>query len=653
MEQTRQRLITLFGTAKPAAAYRLLRAGQLEARLECGNLRYVRFDGEEVLRAVGYVVRDRDWGTCEPKIANLSVDEGSEGFRVSYDATCLSAGVVLRYRAEIEGSSDGRLRFAAVAEPDDDFVTNRCGFTVLHPIEGVAGAAVTVEHVDGTREDARLPASIAPWQPLKEIRTLSHRVAGRFRATCRLEGDTFEMEDHRNWSDASFKTYVRPIEKPWPYVMPAGRPDSQSVSLSIEPLGSAARLGAAAAPDRMGGSVTVEVSPAEGSTGRHPAIGLVVAPEELPDAIANVAKLRAVGPQVVLCHFDPTAGHDAADIAAFAALQRLFPASYQLECVVPAEGSLTAELASVAEAARQAGLRLSSLSVCPSVDRQSTPPGSKWPDCPPLADVYAAARAAFPGIPLGGGMVSYFTELNRKRPPVGLLDFVTHATCPIVHAADDESVMETLEALPHITRSARTIIGDKPYHIGPSTIAMRQNPYGSQTMENPDRDRICMADNDPRHFGLFGSAWTLGYAAAVVDGSPAQLVPAAAVGPRGLISITNSTGGWSRNPLFHVVHWLAQIAGRAALPCSSSDPRRVAATAAVSEDGTSVLVANLTPHPIELKVDGSETSTAEVLDCAGWRNTEPSTRQEFWKGSTGELDAYAVALLRPTWIGKC
>ena len=88
---------------------------------------------------------------------------------------------------------------------------------------------------------------------------------------------------------------------------------------------------------------------------------------------------------------------------------------------------------------------------------------------------------------LGGGMFSYFTELNRKRPPVALLDFVTHATNPIVHAADDDSVMETLEALPHITRSARAIIGDLPYRIGPSTIAMRHEPLRDADDPEPAR----------------------------------------------------------------------------------------------------------------------------------------------------------------------
>jgi hypothetical protein len=31
-----------------------------------------------------------------------------------------------------------------------------------------------------------------------------------------MEGDAWEMEDHRNWLDASFKTYVRPLALPYP-----------------------------------------------------------------------------------------------------------------------------------------------------------------------------------------------------------------------------------------------------------------------------------------------------------------------------------------------------------------------------------------------------------------------------------------------------
>ena len=130
---------------------------------------------------------------------------------------------------------------------------------------------------------------------------------------------------------------------------------------------------------------------------------------------------------------------------------------------------------------------------------------------PSAAVIAQAARAAFPGLPLGGGMYSYFTELNRKRPPAGLHDYITHATCPIVHAADDRSVMETLECLPYIVRSTRAMTGATPYHIGPSQIGCRDNPYGASIPPNPDDRRVCLARNDPRQRGLFNAAWTLGY----------------------------------------------------------------------------------------------------------------------------------------------
>ena len=41
------------------------------------------------------------------------------------------------------------------------------------------------------------------------------------------------MEDQRNWTDASYKTYVRPLAKPWPYTLPKGESFTQSVTLTL------------------------------------------------------------------------------------------------------------------------------------------------------------------------------------------------------------------------------------------------------------------------------------------------------------------------------------------------------------------------------------------------------------------------------------
>ena len=102
-------------------------------------------------------------------------------------------------------------------------------------------------------------------------------------------------------------------------------------------------------------------------------------------------------------------------------------------------------------------------------------------------------------------MFSYFTELNRKRPPLDDLDLVTFTTSALVHAGDDRSVMEGLGALPFIAGSAAGIAGGKPVAVGPSAIGMRENPYGEKPMDNPGNIRQAMNYNDPRQRGLLGS----------------------------------------------------------------------------------------------------------------------------------------------------
>jgi D-apionolactonase len=442
-------------------------AGPLAAELVNGNLRTVRFDGTEVLRAIGYIVRDRDWGTYEPAITNFRLDQDDDRFSLGYDAECAgSDGARLRYSARIAGSAE-QLTFTATATPEGDFETNRCGFCILHPIVGLAGSPVSIEHTDGTVVETVLPELVDPWQPFKDMRAITHTVRPGLTAQCRMEGDTFEMEDQRNWSDASYKTYVRPLALPWPYVLPAGKPQTQTVTLRFS-----GRVAAVPAPRQDSTH-----RPALGETGPPLSeIGVVVYPGDVPATADHLDRLKELAPQALLLHFDPTAGHGAAAIEAFARLCRAYLAKVTLEFAVPCKENLDVEMAGLAALVRDASLTLDCLVVSPSVDRRSTPPGSKWPDCPPLEDVYAAARRAFPGLRLGGGMLSYFTELNRKRVPPAQLDFITHCTCPIVHASDDLSVMQSLAALEPITRSVRSIYEDKPYRIGPSTIAMRQNP---------------------------------------------------------------------------------------------------------------------------------------------------------------------------------
>ena len=226
------RAVKLCGTEATDAPTRRLSAGKLSVELENGQLRYVRFAGVEALRAVAFLVRDANWGTYAPEIEDLAIKETGDGFAVAYRAVCADSRQKLAYEARITGASDGSLAFDAVMAPETDFVTNRAGFVVLHPA-GLAGQRLKVTHVDGSEEETRFPERISPSQPVFDIRALAHEAAPGLWATCLMEGDAFEMEDQRNWTDASYKTYVRPLALPWGYTLARGSRHEQSVRLSF------------------------------------------------------------------------------------------------------------------------------------------------------------------------------------------------------------------------------------------------------------------------------------------------------------------------------------------------------------------------------------------------------------------------------------
>lgn len=572
----------LYGTDQPPPHRKILSAGKASVTLENGQLRHLRVGEAEAIRAVSFLVRDRDWGTVDPAITDLQITAG-DATRVSYTARYTIGSDMLETQVTLTLAPD-RLDAEAVAIAHGDVQTNRAGFTVLHPINGVAGAPVEVEHADGSLQKTRFPSLIAPWQPFMNIRALTHSASG-LKITCEFEGDVFEMEDQRQWGDASYKTYNRPLALPWPYMIANGEQIRQAVRLRWQ----AART---QAPIPAMRPRTVQ--------NRFPQTALLLDAEQARRAATHPADLRGIGPQRLLCHLDTKAGHGLAELVAFADLQNACPDHiYDLELIAacPPDGDLSTEFSGYAADLAQSGLKVASIMVCPSVDRQSTPPGSDWPACPALTDIHAAARATFPTHIIGGGMVSFFPELNRKPPPVHMLDFVSHGLNPIIHAADDISVMETLEAVPHILASARAMIGGAEYRLGPSTIAMRHNPYGSRTIPNPRRERICMAEDDPRQDGDFAAVWLLGLAANVARANVAVWTPAELYGPRGLIRDDGST-----RPVASMVAALSRHAGQPVRAATVS-----AGSAQIDFDGVSI-IANLTP------------GTADDLPPFGWQS---------------------------------
>jgi hypothetical protein len=638
------RAFLLTGTEETEPAPTPLAAGPLTALFDRGALRDIRWRGVEILRGVSFLARTPGWGTPAPEILGLRVESDGARFAVAYDALYRHAGQMLQARLSFVGA-DGRLRAGVVLAPQTDFTTNRSGFVVLHPLEGFAGTLVRIEHADGEIEEREIPLVISPGQPVFAIRALTHRPRPGLEVETRFTGDVFEMEDHRNWSDASFKTYSRPIGLPYPYELKAGEESEQAVEIALRETRRIAPAGS------RRGDARIEIGAPTGFDAPRLLVGLDGATAAAGLAYAD--RLDGLGRFAFLYRHDPGGGGEAA-LDALARWRRPFSAELILAGADDAEG----EIARFAAALAARGLTPDSVAAFPASDRRSFQPGEPRPPAPQDAAIAEALRRRFPGARLVGGTPAFFTELNRKRPPLGLFDVVSHATTPTVHAADDRSVIETLQSLPHIVRSAQRIAPGAAYRIGPIGIGARLNPYGAGPAPNPGQTRVGLADADPRQRGLLGAAWHLGYAATVAPLGVAELALGAPVGPFGLIStpapyrrpLWDDLAPGAVYPLWHVAADLAEAAGRALLAASSGDAR-LAVLAYRGAAGRVALVANLAPETVRANIAGFGAAKVRVLDVksalAAARDPAAfrAEASPLLAGAALTLDAYATAQL--------
>jgi hypothetical protein len=255
-------------------------------------------------------------------------------------------------------------------------------------------------------------------------------------------------------------------------------------------------------------------------------------------------------------------------------------------------------------------------------------------------------------------MFSFFTELNRKRPPTEAIDLVTFTTAAIFHAGDDRSMMETLECLPHIVRTVPVIAKGLPYSVGPSAIGLRDNPYGEAPVANPGNIRQAVNFNDPRQRGVMGAAWNLGYFAAFAVGGAKAIALGGAVGPFGVLSVPTPfpqpgfAGKGEFYPVWHVLRGLARLKGRPIRPVSASVAGAVRGIAADTDAGTELWLCNPSPSSLSVRLPEGFASAA-VLDADTF--AEASRRPDLLDelsplaGSTLTLDAYAVVrAVRPS-----
>ncbi|MFO7620850.1 MAG: hypothetical protein R6W81_06230 [Bacteroidales bacterium] len=566
-----------------------LLAGSLSMIYENGAIRYVKAGGNELIRMIYSAVRDKDWLTINPVISDESVEAGTDAFLIKYRAHYNSGGIDFIADIRIEGRSDSVIICSFEGEALATFEKNRIGFCVLHPIKGCAGNNCLIEHTDGSTEQSFFPDEISPHQVFRDIKSMKwtgHKV----KCSIDFEGDIFETEDQRNWTDASFKTYSTPLSIPYPVSVEKGTRIKQKIVFRA--------VGTTSNEESQENKIVISLFPEE--TRNLPSIGTCRSsrPRNLSDNEIKI--LRAL-------RFD----HYRADLHLFA--DGWIEAAEQA-CIESFEIGADLELAlffddnSAEETAEFLEWYSNRKPVVTAIflfhrSHPSTPDELAIQIVPLL-------RELDPEIDIVTGTNANFAQLNRHRPGETGNDHICYSIHPQEHASDNRTLVENLEAQGYSVRSALTFAGRKGIWVSPVTIQRRFNANNIFT-ETPPIGEGPPPQVDSRLMSLFGACWSVGSLKYLCESGADNVTYFETAGERGFIQ-GDDDPKWPSGfpafrgmifPVYHIFRFLLGNKNMDVVKTICSDPHRAECLALTDGKQARAILVSFSPSQQDIEIE--------------------------------------------------
>jgi hypothetical protein len=574
--------------------YRLLKTGNLSLLYRQGEIRQIRVGTIQVISAIYGAVRDRNWGTVPFRVTEESIRQEKDLIQVH--AALHYEEREIGYMAYIKIKADPReISFHFRGKALNSFLRNRIGICVLYPIKECRGRAMGIMHPDGSSSETHFPEHISADQLALNMAGMQWKAAGELDTELRFQGEVFEMEDQRNWTDASYKTYGTPLHLPFPVQLHAGDQIEQRVHM---------RLGSTHHIPDYGREQRIILTLKDDHPYPLPHVGVGCTTESDPVSEEETALLKRIS-------FHHMRGDlrlgDPGWIKEFDRMaEEQYLLGWPVELALHFGQNYREELDAFLQLQGRKGLQLASILV---FNREH------MSDNALLEQVLPRLKEDFPQVPLGGGTDAYFAELNRSRLNVRGLDFVTYSICPQVHAFDKLSLLENLEAQRDTVYSARQLF-QKPVHIGAITLKQRFNIVAT----DEDHGTGPFPLSDPRQGSILAAGWTLGSIRQLAMAGASSLSYYETVGPRGLMERKRNS-----SLIYPVFHLLEEILKehRQMLKLHCSDPFSVEALALRGPEVTTLLMVNLTEKEQNLDFDlrGREAMQAYIMTEKGWKAT--------------------------------
>ena len=606
-------------------------AGPLHVLFAGGDLRYVTVHRDELLRRIYVGVRDEAWGTIEPTISKVKAEQlykaplgGSAepaglsrrarvgrprgqrpeppeefrkgdfaGFRIEFDAEHRGGDVDFAWHGSIDAlfelkgaTARVEVHFEMDGVARSTFRTNRTGICVLHPTpssEDVTPVAL-VKHTSGERTRAKLPFFINPNQPFTDIQSVTHWPwpGTVISSTVDFEGDVFEMEDQRNYGDASYKTYCRPLSLPFPYTLKKGQKVRQAVAIEVvvrnyRPARGHRRVLPRA--DRAAGVNVLSPSVARArGMDSLPQLGVARGPsqERLRDDVRE--RLRDLSLSHLRVDFnesDPPADTSPSALNAVADAADL---GVQLEVALHLQTD-PQKAAGAASLARRVAPILKEASVARFIVYEI---GKSMASPEAVAAVKADLARLFPKVPVGPGSSGDFVDLNTNRPAGGAAQLLAWPLNPQMHATDELTIFENLPAHCDTVTTARSFAPEAALAVGPITFHHRTDVFAAGKA-----GKGAIVAPDPRQRSDMGAAWTLGSIKFLAEAGATSATYYQASGPFGLMD------GPELFPAYHVLADVGEFAGGEVMATETTESRWLAALTVRKAGRLRVLLANL------------------------------------------------------------
>jgi len=459
---------------------RKLFAGPLTLEYSEGSLWNISNGSEEIIRRIYLVFQDINW-TSRPFIIKdeiWQIDDRSFSAKLkaqgSHDAKDLSVEL------EITGSESGEITYGFSASTAVSFMRNRLGLCLLHPIAGLAGRECELTKADGAIEKSKFPEAISPDQPFLNLSGISHRLQSGQVASAKFEGEIFESEDHRNWSDASYKTYCTPISLPFPAQVSQGEVLSQKITISIS--------GEHATAISKNESAVITVGAEEIEL---PEIGLGLSDDPAHLIVSEYAGFDDIAIKHLRLSLNGDSQIRSAVEKALLVTKQL---KIDLDLAIKAESPQ--QLKAILEPIIEFEDQIRSFYIFSASEKTT-----------PIGFIQVAEELLRDKSKIIGGTDLYFTELNRNQSAVDFVDQVNFSINPQVHSFDDRTLIQNTATQKAIATNALRIAKGKKVSIGPITLRPRYNPNATQP--NKDLSNTALPSSvDARQRTWLAEGWT-------------------------------------------------------------------------------------------------------------------------------------------------